>query len=447
MNASKCASLVTRVQPKTKKWVCDPTPAVSVMGAMISPMSVTDTYKYLGIYISAEGSVPEVEVKLKKDLRSLNRAPLKPQQRLWILNTKVIPAHFHQLVLSGGTLGFLRCLDLYIRAAVRQWTKLPKDTPIPFFYASAKDGGMGLTAFEFTIPAMKFKRLTNLTASQDPVVQKVVALPSFQRELQKWSRPVMFRGLLMSSPQLRRTAWAHELHASVDGHGLRHCSLVPHVHQWVTSGTSLMNGGKFNAALAVRAATLPTKLRASRGRPDADTSCDCCGPSRPERLSHILQECPRTHGARCARHNRVLAEAEKAFSKLGYSTLVEPHFQTSQGLRKPDLLIHAPGKQTAILDVSIVSDNYDDPDKPHRDKVNKYSSCPEITTAATTISGSVPIYSSIVINWRGAFSPQSAADLRSLGLKQHTIALLSAIAVEQGAVIHRQFMLSTYRAH
>ena len=146
-----------------------------------------------------------------------------------------------------------------------------------------------------------------LYVSGTPLQQKVWGLSpsqsnmsnqtSFKAKMDKWAQPVSFRGNVMATSQLRREAMANTLHSSVDGKGLVHASLVPYVHGWVTSGNTLMSGAKFCAALGVRAATLPTRLRAARGRPLASTDCDCCGSQFKETLGHILNVCPRTHGA------------------------------------------------------------------------------------------------------------------------------------------------------
>ena len=205
-----------------------------------------------------------------------------------------------------------------------------------------------------------------------------------------------------------------------------------------------MSGRKFNASLAVRASTLYTRARASRGRPDADPWCDCCRSPQRETLNHIQQECPRTYRPRIARHDRVVEEVGKAFRKLGFQVSLEHHFKTtSAGLKKPDLLAWAPGKPTIITDVCIVSDRYDNLDDPHNAKVEKYSKHPEITAQAIDITGNPPWFSGIAINWRGCFSPKSATDLLNMGLSKRTLGLLSAIAVEQSAIIHRIFGQST----
>ena len=125
---------------------------------------------------------------------------------------------------------------------------------------------------------------------------------------------------MAATATMRRAAFSHHLYQSVDGKGLRHAGLVPCAQDWVTSGSALQKGAKYNASLGVRLATLPTRLRASRGRPDAPKASDCCGPGVLESLGHKLQHCPRTKGARIRRHDRVLDQAARIFSRLGFKT-------------------------------------------------------------------------------------------------------------------------------
>ena len=90
---------------------------------------------------------------------------------------------------------------------------------------------------------------------------------------------------------------------------------------------------------------------------------------------------------------------------------------------------------------------YDDPNTPHFMKARYYSERPEIVEESTTIAnGTPPQFSALAISFRGCMSPASANDMLALGLSKHDLAFLTAITVEQGAVIHRQFMLSTARA-
>ena len=100
-----------------------------------------------------------------------------------------------------------------------------------------------------------------------------------------------------------------------------------------------------------------------------------------------------------------------------------------------------------ILDVAVSADNLPDPNTRHWDKVRYYSQYDSISLGVEAITGKRPEFSSITLNWRGLFSPTSAADLRSLGFTSADVGLLAAITVEQGAIIHRVFNTSTMVVH
>ena len=88
---------------------------------------------------------------------------------------------------------------------------------------------------------------------------------------------------------------------------------------------------------------------------------------------------------------------------------------------------------------------YDDPNTPYENKVLYYSGRPEIVAAVSELTGCPPTFSGAIISWRGCVAPNTARDLLSLGLGKDVLRLLSAITVEQGAVIHRVFNTSTQR--
>ena len=449
LSAGKCKTLSIAVRRgRTKAWYCDNLHQFHVAQERIPTMSVAETAKYLGLRFGANGALSSVIEDLDSMLKRVTAAPLKPAQRLWILRHKLLPKLQYQLVLGETSASYLRLVDCTVRSAVRRWLKLPNDTPKAAFYADVKDGGLGIVSFEHVIPSLKVRRFSSMSTSADPIVREICSFPWFKRETNKWTKPTHHAGLLTSTPQLRRQAFKHDLIADkVDGKGLRDASLVPEQHSWLEDGNSLMSGAKFSAAIGVRLATLPTRGRSSRGRPGSPGWCDSCGSPIRENIYHVLQTCPRTHGPRVARHDRILSEVEKVFTRLGYNTMVEPHFNTEQGLRKPDLLVWGEGKACFILDVAVSADNLPDPDTRHWDKVRYYSQYDRLSTGVELITGMRPEFSSVTLNWRGIFSPRSASDLRSLGFTRRDIGLLAAITVEQGAVIHRVFNTSTLVTH
>ncbi|CAG0923611.1 unnamed protein product, partial [Notodromas monacha] len=115
-----------------------------------------------------------VAEKLDEMLSNLKTAPLKPQQRLYILRHHLIPKLLHQLVLSPQTSGRLKIIDCKIRGAVRGWLTLPRDTPIGFFYASYQDGGLSISCLRNLIPCLQVSRFEKLKDVNEPDIQAVL---------------------------------------------------------------------------------------------------------------------------------------------------------------------------------------------------------------------------------------------------------------------------------
>ena len=445
VNAGKCKTLAIRCNGKTRKWVCDPNSFLKIDGGDVPALSIADAYKYLGIQVKATGSLSAAEAKLKDKLRMVARAPLKPQQRLFVLRNNVLPALQHDLVLSRVTKGLLASLDRIVRRSVRAWLKLPHDTAIPFFYARVEDGGLGITCLEYTLPELKVNRYTKLLSMPDPVTSAFTSSEPFQRKISRLcdARHRTWRGRNMSTRALRNEAFASELYSSVDGRGLESANLVPEVHSWVVNGCSLLSGHNFCAAIGVRAATLPTKLRGARGRQANERECGCGRTRREdgsrvlESLGHILQECFYTHGATIKRHNRLLTLIVGILERRGYTCNQEPVYHIAGGARRrPDLLFWKQN-ESFILDVTVVSDMTQPLDKAHWQKVEYYGRYPEIVAQTVAVTGNAPELSAFAVNWRGCVAPSSASFLRARGFTKADLVLLSAVCVEQGARIHR----------
>ena len=117
--------------------------------------------------------------------------------------------------------------------------------------------------------------------------------------------------------------------------------------------------------------------------------------------------------------------------------MLEPHFETVVGLQKPDLLVFKPDDQAWIIDLTVVSTTYDDLNRPHRKKQAYYKTPPEIKLAVNALTGVDPVFSSFTLNYRGIYSPESASDMRIIGLTNTDLRFMAAICVEQSAIIHR----------
>ena len=69
-------------------------------------------------------------------------------------------------------------------------------------------------------------------------------------------------------------------------------------------------------------------------------------------FNHIMQTCSYNYNNRIHRHNYVNSLLMSILNKHNYNTILEPHIQTRNGLRKPDLIIYK--NDTAyIIDTQI----------------------------------------------------------------------------------------------
>ena len=164
----KSASLQINVDGKRKMWIVNPHPHLQVLGQSIPAIGVADTQRYLGVPLSPMRMRPDIAGKLNKGLGNISRAPLKPQQHLFTLTNNLIPALYHQLVLTSTRKKYLKWLARSVRAAVRSWLKLPSDTPKAFFHAKIFDGGLGIVTLEHQVPMMASKH--GMSAQKAPVV-------------------------------------------------------------------------------------------------------------------------------------------------------------------------------------------------------------------------------------------------------------------------------------
>ena len=123
------------IQCYRKKWVCNPR-AILIDGyAEVPALTIGGTYKYLGARIGANGAQHSPHEQLQEALTNITKAPLKPQQRLYILRTHLLT---HQLVLSTLKSGPLKYLDLIKCGAIWQWLKLKIKLPNPLLYAPSR---------------------------------------------------------------------------------------------------------------------------------------------------------------------------------------------------------------------------------------------------------------------------------------------------------------------
>ena len=442
LNVGKSATLRLDVHGKRKRWACNPVGFLKCRnGGTMRAMSITDGYMYLGNTVSAGVASEKSVLILKAGIKELTQAPLKPQQRMYILRNNLIPSLMHSAVLGSISKKSLKFLDTMTRAAVRSWLRLPRDAPFGYFHADFRDGGLSVTPLLWTVPLLRTKRMTKLVASPDPVARAVSRLPIFARERNRWSRPLSAYGLPIRDAVGIKRAMAEGLHTSVDGRGLNGSFASGHVNAWMTSGTARMTGSGYVNCIRIKGNLPYTRARAARGRPEKPIRCDAC--NEVESLGHILQRCSRTHQPRNDRHDKINKFLNQSLKKLGFQTQVEPPIPTTQGVRYPDLVAWREGR-CVVIDTTVVADNRN-PDEAHARKATYYDTA-GVRKWCADKSG-VPAkdisMSACALTWRGIPSQRSVRELATWGITKSHWQVMSIQALEGSVKCYAHFFHST----
>ena len=312
-------------------------------------------YKYLGLQAGPKGLRKAYGSFLTEKLDYLSHAPLKPQQRMYLLRCHLLPKTFHGLVLGETNSTALEQYDRMVRKSVRRWLRLPKDTPTAYFHSTAADGGLEIPRLRFVIPVMKNRRMAKLAVTEDPIMQCVANSPCFLAAMKRSAKAAVVAGQVLETGRDAQRLSATQLYASADGRGLRQQRETPHVNRWVRDGSQLLSGGDYIEAIKVRGNLLATQERSSRGRrivpPMCDAMCNATGS-----LAHISQSCTMTHLLRCARHDSVLDFIVTRAVARGHPVVRRPVIPTRVGRRKPDLIALVNGA-VLVIDVTIVADS------------------------------------------------------------------------------------------
>ncbi|CAL7932962.1 unnamed protein product [Xylocopa violacea] len=397
INTHKSMTVTLRPVPHEKKTVVDAKTTFTLYGRKLPSLKRTDAWSYLGVPFTAEGRLNcNPTTRLEEALTSLTKAPLKPQQRLFGLRTMVIPGLYHLLALGSTKISILNRADKMVRAAVRKWLDLPHDTIKAYFHAKISDGGLGLPSYRWKIPLLRYHRLKALVLSHGAGTSTPGAL--LESEMAAQLRRLDDHGTRLSTTALVDKRWADALHDSFDGRALKDSVKTSHQHQWTGEGNRFLSGRDFINAVKLRINALPTRSRTSRGR-RTDRQCRG-GCTQPETLNHVLQICHRTSDARVRRHDALVAYVQRSLANQGYDAIKEPHINTSEGLRKPDIIATL-GQTAIVLDAQVVGEQVD-LDAANANKVRYYESNKDVAehikrhSAANNV-----VFVALTINCRG----------------------------------------------
>lgn len=420
-NKSGVLSIVPSRRDKTFK-ICD-IPKFKVYEDTIPQRTAVEIWDYLGIQIEG-AKIKEYRSSLFDDLKSLGKAPLKPQQKLDLLRVNLLPKYYHGLVVGRTSAKSLKRLDLHVREFVRRVLRLPHDVPLGYLYAPVKSGGLGIPHLPLLISSIKFRRLNKLTESDSDISRAVAGSHCVVSQM-NWCRKALV-GVQFESRDGVAKYWEKRLFETFDGATLKDAKLAKPSYCWLYQATSIP-GKDFVNYHHVRINAVPSKARVNRGRNiNHDLRCRA-GCDNIETPYHTIQQCFRTQGGRMFRHNCICSCASQLLRDQGYHVSEEPRINTDEGLRKPDIVAIKDGIGV-VLDVQITSGT--DLKRDHLTKVNKYKDCLGFEREVSKLCNvNEWEYHTITISYRGIWSLDAYRGLQHLQFSDASMARMTKMVL------------------
>lgn len=416
INAKKSWSLSMVPSGKEKKMKVETGKPFSVNGGAIKELTIMDLWRYLGVNYQSNGPEMVDHCAMEADLRSLSKGPLKPQQRIHMLKTFVIPRHQDKLVLSRTSAKGLKRIDKQIGQYVRKWLSLPHDVPVAYLHAPVKAGGLGVPCLRLWVPLMRLNRLGSAIRNGSQTMMALSECTLFKSIIHKCRRSLAVLGPGDPTLLLYHSYWKEQLIEKVDGKDLEHAWNHRSSTSWNSTLASQISGEDYVHYHQIRANALPTRVRTARGRPAKETSCRG-GCRRTETAQHVIQECHRTHSVRVQRHDRVVGILGDELERRS-KVLRKQEIQTVRGKRKPDLIL-INGDTAHVIDVQVV--RCSDLNGSHRAKIGKYQVADLERLVKDRYDVDKVEHHACTLSFKGVWCLESVTDLKGLGVSEYCL--------------------------
>lgn len=354
-----------------------------IEGADMHMVGPEESEKYLGVHVGPWRGIlkQDMESQLQVWIQRIDEAPLKPSQKVVILNEFALPRLIYSADHANETSVRLTRLDGMVKRAVKAWLRLPQSTCDGLLYSWRRDGGLGIQRLADAVPSIQVRRIQRVAHSRDPTIRRLMGSPNVQKQLDRaWTRA---GGTPDSVPALseiptipsddadnsndkqplprkesypvprdwRKDEFERWCSLSVQGVGVQ-CFQQDRVSNHWLRDHSGFRERHFIAALQLRANVYPTRECLNRGRRGALVRCRKCSATY-ESCSHILGQCPAVQAARITRHNKICDILVDEAKELGCEIHKEPRLFTVEGeLRKPDLIFKL-SNVAIVVDVTV----------------------------------------------------------------------------------------------
>lgn len=373
-----CQLTGLRVQPRKchgffmDKGVVNGCGTWEICGSPIHMIPPGESVRYLGVQVGPGRGVmePDLIPTVHTWIERITEAPLKPSQRMRVLNSFALPRIIYQADLGKVTVTKLAQIDGIVRKAVKKWLHLSPSTCNGLLYSRNRDGGLGLLKLERLIPSVRTKRIYRMSRSPDIWTRRMTShsvsksdweMLWVQAGGERGSAPVM--GAVEAAPtDVERSPdypdWRREENLAwsalrVQGVGADQFRGDRTSSSWIAEPASVGFAQRhWLAALALRAGVYPTREFLARGKEKSGAACRRC-PARLESCSHILGQCPFVQANRIARHNKVCVLLATEVERFGWTVIREFRLEDAAGgLKIPDLVCKK-ADTVLIVDVTV----------------------------------------------------------------------------------------------
>jgi hypothetical protein len=242
-------------------------PGVRVGRATIPAVDDLNPFKYLGFVVGTSGVTRPCLTNYPGWMTRLLAFPLKPQQKMNLLRTHLLPRLFYGVQNSKISAACLKSIDRVTRHYAKKILHLHLHTPDALLHAPLRKGGLGVTELRATIPHVFRSRIGRLRdgAGRDTTLSAVLGSATVTRLLRRLdslcgdSSPIVYHRQKISSGCFSA--------------GLQQVSADAASRHWITNPPRGWSGGDWVRAVHLRTANLPTvgipsnpvKLRRCRG--------------------------------------------------------------------------------------------------------------------------------------------------------------------------------------
>jgi hypothetical protein len=410
-------------------------PKFTVNKKPIQLLGIDKSCRYLGVQFTPQGAVdPKASLSpLKATLTSLAKAPLKPQKKVLMLRSYLIPRFIFAFTHTECYPKLMAQQDRLIRRWLKETLQLPSPVCSKFFYLPIKEGGLGITKFYDIVGIAKVRLYSSFHRAGDACLWFLVETQGSAMH----SRCCNFMklGNRPAAPEINtknvlkidesRTRLAETVH----GTGSTVFRVSPITNQWLFGKTRIIKVSTYIRAIQMRTNTTSTRVSTSRGR-DSIKTCRRCSLA-DETLLRILQACPITQSMRCRRHNNVCHKVSEKLRSKGFQVFTErglpsPGLQTN--ISRPDI-IATRGEEALVLDVTCVFEsNISSLHEAYRRKVDRYK--PLAETIKQTYKVKKIVFHGLCVRSRGAYDPRHLAVWHSIGYSGAELGVLAIGVME-----------------